>query len=178
MSLIKRKLSQRDEATFNKVYRKYSKLLCTFIDSYVRNEEDAKDLTQEVFIKLLDIIGDYDPAKSSFKTWLFTIGKHLAKNYIRDRKRTITVDINYIEEKAYCNSSSDTMDFVYDLMRILDDEEYRIFILRYVRGFQISEVSSMLEIPISQVKRKSISLRNKINEYLGGKEHEEDKEKV
>lgn len=178
MTLVKKKLNIRDEATFNKIYHKYSKLLCAFIDSFVHNEEDAKDLTQEVFIKLLDIIDQYDPSKSSFKTWLFTIGKNHAYNFIRKRNKMINVDINLMEDKAYSCSSSKRIDLISDLMQILDEDEYRIFILRFVKGFRISEVSSILEIPVSQVKRKSITIRSKVDEYLGGKEHEENKEKV
>lgn len=178
MSLIKKKLIIRDEATFNKIYHKYSKLLCAFIDSFVHNVEDAKDLTQEVFIKLLDIIDQYDSSKSSFKTWLFGIGKNQTYNFIRKRNKMINVDISLMEDKEYSCSSSKRIDLISDLMQILDRVEYRIFILRFAKGFRINEVSSILEIPVRQVKRKSITIRSKVDEYLGGKEHEENKEKV
>ncbi len=72
------------------VLRHHAALRC-FLAGILRNRAAADDIAQEAFIKAFRCVGAYEPS-SSFKTWLFTIGKRLALNHIRDEKGKVEVE--------------------------------------------------------------------------------------
>ena len=55
-----------------------------YVRNKIGNNEDAEDLTSEVFLYCYSHYDDYDPEKSSIKTWLYLIVNSRIKNYYRD----------------------------------------------------------------------------------------------
>jgi len=70
--------------------------LKTIIDRYtppiynfvarLANKNDAPDIVQEVFIKIWKNIHHFDQSKASFKTWIFTIARNTATDFLRKKK--------------------------------------------------------------------------------------------
>lgn len=62
-------------------------MIIRYIYNQVNNLEDAKDLTQEIFMKVHKNLHKYDPAKASVKTWLFSITNNHIINYYKHTAR-------------------------------------------------------------------------------------------
>lgn len=72
-------------SAFEELFNRYKKPILNFIYRMIGNRETSEEVTQEIFIKVYNNLGVFDP-KRKFSTWLYTIARNLAKNSIRDRK--------------------------------------------------------------------------------------------
>ena len=80
-----------DNDAFNYLIIKHRKMLTNFIMTYVKNIEIAEDIAQDSFMYMIINKVEYD-FKYSFKTYLYTIAKSRALNYLKREKRTIYVE--------------------------------------------------------------------------------------
>lgn len=75
-----------DDGGFEDIVRAYREGLILFILGYVGDAFAAEDISQDVFVKLYVKRPKFRP-DASFKTWLYTIAKREAQNYIKKRRR-------------------------------------------------------------------------------------------
>ena len=73
------------DSVFEELYQKYHQDIFQFLFYMVRKRELAEDLVQEVYIKVLKSYHTFK-GKSSEKTWLFSIARHVAIDYFRKQK--------------------------------------------------------------------------------------------
>lgn len=83
-------LQEGDEKAFEKIYVAYYKRTLYFLAGLVKSEEDAKELAQEVFIKLWTNREAIDIAKSAHN-YMYTIARNTAFNFLKHK----LVEINY-----------------------------------------------------------------------------------
>ena len=74
-----------DENAFRLLLERYRERLTLFLDSYVHNLSDAEDLMIDAFAAAASGTAKFR-GKSSFKTWLYGIGRNLAKNHLRKHR--------------------------------------------------------------------------------------------
>lgn len=75
------KLIKRDKKIYEKVYLEYCTTIVMYIDAFIKNREDAKDMAADIFINLPELLkNSYKSHKGSFKKWLMG----LVRNKIRD----------------------------------------------------------------------------------------------
>src|SRR5947199_8011884 len=73
--------------------RRHHRRLVSFLYGIVRDQTSAEDLAQETFVRIFRHAKDYKPI-AKFETWLTTIGRNLALNEMRDRKKRPTLVLN------------------------------------------------------------------------------------
>lgn len=160
-----------DENAFDCIVEKYRKVLENFIYKITKDIEVAEDITQEVFVYIYKTKKEYD-FKYTLKTYLFTIAKSRAINYLNTQKKEQSLDeIN--NSKLYNEGLDDYLikkeekDY---LLRNIDTlkEEYKMVInLRDFEGFSYEEIAKILNKTIPQTKmllhRARKSLKNKIS---------------
>ena len=84
--LIKRIKKKQDKEAANTLISYYYKEIYAYVYRQTGNEELAKDLTQDIFIQILQKIAMFDHKKASFRTWIYRI----ASNKIYDHYRSKT----------------------------------------------------------------------------------------
>jgi len=84
LNLIQRYL-KGDQAALEALIKVYLKPVYGFIFHYIKDRAEAEDLTQEVFVKMWRNLKKFDQAKS-FKTWLFTIARNSALDWLKKKK--------------------------------------------------------------------------------------------
>ncbi len=153
-----------DDFTFETLLNKYLKPIYNFLYQFTNNVPQTEDLTQETFIKAWKNIKKFDQTKS-FKTWLFTIAKNTAFDYLKKKK---TIPFSYFEDSEGNNSleeiseESASIDEIVEqkeLAKKLDSklklipEQYRIILkLRYKEDFSLGEISKILGKPYNTIK--------------------------
>lgn len=157
-----RKLKKGNLKTLEVIYERFSNSLCLYINSIVKNIEDSKDITQDMFVEFFSFIDKYDPAKGSFKTWLYTVGKNRALNFL-EHKKTLR-ECEFVEEMFSTINKKSLI--LMDLHIRLTEQEYQIAILKYVGDFTNEELSNFFEISISTVKRIVSKAKQKIEKYM------------
>src|SRR5690348_3380378 len=86
-----------DREAFAQLYDRYFERIYDFVRRTLRNEADAADVTQEVFIKAMGSIGSLSNPLV-FKSWLFTIARNLSISKIRGQRNTLSLDYSSDDE--------------------------------------------------------------------------------
>jgi RNA polymerase sigma factor (sigma-70 family) len=153
---------------FNDTLIRLENNLMAFAKSFTKDEDDAKDLTQETMLKALVYRGYYKP-QTNFKAWVFTIMRNVFINqYRRKSKSQVIFDTsndlyllsnsvsnhetpsNYIYEKEVNNQINNL------------EEEYKQPFKMHFEGFKYKEISDKLDIPIGTVKSRIFLARKKL----------------
>ncbi len=117
--LYDRFLNRHTQEDFRVLFEKYKEGLILFLDGFVHNLDDAEELMIDAFAEVAAGRTIFS-RRSSFKTWLFSIGKKLALMHLRKSKRTQTVSSD--EEEM---DIPDTDDVLPEL-KMLSEERNRI----------------------------------------------------
>ncbi|MCG3089300.1 RNA polymerase sigma factor [Sporosarcina cyprini] len=141
------------------IYKEYYYDVYRFVICFTGNKNDAEDLTQEVFIKVLNSLPKFDGNSSSLKTWIFSIAKHTSIDYYRKNKFiTIIKDTFFQKLKATDNDPlkyTEQNSIKNDLLEVICKmrPNYRaVVILRGINDFSIKETAAILSCSESKVK--------------------------
>jgi RNA polymerase sigma-70 factor (ECF subfamily) len=142
--------------SFSNIIVKYQDQIYTLVLRSIKNQEDAKDITQNVFINAFSNLKKFRK-ESSFKTWLYTIAINQVKNYWRNNKnRSVITESELkplIEENAKKEIDiEESKQIADDLISFLPLEQKQIFILYYITGHTCQEIAEILKTSSSNVK--------------------------
>lgn len=153
-ALIK-KVQSGDDDAMNSLISGYYQSIFAFFYKNTGNYHQSKDLTQEVFIKMVAGISKYRP-KSPFKNWLFTIASNHLKNYYR----TLSSHYEWTEITDECiKTTNDIANIALEndikvALRHLPPEQRETVILRYYNDFSIKEISKITGAMETTVKAR------------------------
>lgn len=150
-----------DRENFSQAYDEYKSTVYSVIFNYVRDRDDAMDLLQEVFIKLLDYGNEFDNGEH-LKAWLIRVSINLCKNFCRDKSRFSdeeVPEIPYYDE----HDEGDVM-----LMHVQSlPEKYRVPLhLFYYEDYSIKEIADSLGMPEATVAVRLKRGRDKLKRKL------------
>ena len=123
----------------------YSDMMIRISYSYMKNLSDAEDITQEVFIKLLEKRPDFKNGTHE-KSWLIRVAINLSKDKLKSSyfKNTTSLEDDFVDTTQEDN---DVIQAVLNL-----PVKYRsIVFLYYYENYSISEISNILNIKESTV---------------------------
>lgn len=175
MQLVKSVLNGNIDS-FNEIIYRYEASIYKFVLAMIKEPEDAKDITQDVFITLYNKLYTYR-GKSKFSSWVYQIARNKSIDYIRKNKKIIKLNI----EEAYDISSKEPMpeqhfEFketkaeIENFIKCLDDITRQIIILKALdEDMKFCEIADILNVNVSTVKTKYYRLWDKYNKYLNEK---------
>lgn len=163
-----------DENAANELIAHYYSSIYAYVYKQTLNKELSMDLTQEIFISMLQSIHHYDDKKASFKTWLYRIATYKVVDYFRSRHYTYTQSTDYLEFDEVAASSDFTIELEYkeDLQRVIDllnafhVKDQQILRLKLFAEQTFSEIAVTLDIPESSIKTKYYSAIRKIKQRM------------
>ena len=88
-----RQAQQGDAEAFARLYEAYFDKIYRYINMKTRNETEAEDITQQVFMKMLRSISSYKPKGVPFSSWLYRIAHNQVVDFLRQQNKKATVDI-------------------------------------------------------------------------------------
>jgi len=138
----------------------------------LRNSSDADDLVQECLLKALDRI-DTLRSTSDLRSWLFTIMHNLYVNRWRRMKLRTRLAADNAEAELAVGPSQQASAELQDVLRglsTLTEEQRQIVLLVAVEGFQYGEVAAMLGIPVGTVMSRLSRARDRLREFVEGRE--------
>ncbi len=138
--------------------------------------ETAKDLTQDVFMKVFTKKHTYNPKKASMRTWLYRIAHHTAMNFFKraENKRNITVDPDKLVNQASDEDILETIiqhedvSLILKLMKeTLNKKHCRIMNLYFFSELSVDGIAKALDIPKKTVYNTINRSIEKIKTRLG-----------
>ncbi|GFZ32786.1 hypothetical protein CSC2_33120 [Clostridium zeae] len=158
--------------SFNILVNKYELIVLRFVYSITKDKEASEDIAQETFIAAYNKLYLYDK-KYKFSNWLLQISKNKAIDFIRKFKRVYEANIEDAKDvKSKEASPQEQLEFV-DLkkevttfIQSLEEVDRQIILLRYSGERTFFDISQILSISESTVKRKYYRLREKFKNSL------------
>lgn len=83
--------AQGDRAAFAALVRRHQRGLFGFLGRMGIGQAQAQDLAQESFLRVWRHLGEFDPRRAAFSTWLYTIARRLALNWLDRAEQTLVV---------------------------------------------------------------------------------------
>lgn len=165
------KFMNGDEESFNSIVVKYRSTLVSFVYKIINDLDIAEDIVQESFVYLYKTKKDYD-FKYTLKTYLFTIAKSRAINYLKlNTIKEVPLEENNIV-KEHNNGIDDYLirkESKEHLLKNINSLKYEYKMVIYLRdfeGFKYEEIAEILNKSIPQIKmllyRARKSLKSKI----------------
>lgn len=162
-------------SAFNKIFYRYKPFVENLLMSYIKDKDEAQDITNIVFCKVHDKLPTFKEY-NTFGGWLRILTKNTAIDYLRTvRKNHIRIDDEDCAlQLASEHSESDladqmTFDLVRDIISSMPEDKQRILTMFYVDHHTISSISKRLQIPSGTIKallhrfRKQVFKQLKLN---------------
>lgn len=164
-----------DKTAFEELYKQTCKQVHFTCLAFLKNEQDAADVSQEVYITVLKSI-DTLKDKSRFERWLGKITVNKCKDFLK-KKDPVPVDEETLAELAveegelllpeeYVTNKAKRK-VLMDMMReTLSDVLYQTVILFYFQEMSAAEIAELMECPVGTVTSRLCIARAKIKEAL------------
>jgi RNA polymerase sigma-70 factor (ECF subfamily) len=142
----------------------------------VRNQDDAADIAQDVFLKAYEVLGSFKK-QSSFHTWLYRITVNFCINYLRRDKAQYHVELEtyHAVQAAEAFENMDTMELQDELnnaINNLPEKQQTTVLLRVCEGLPYKDIASMLGCSVGTVKANYFhavkNLRRLMKRYVSG----------
>jgi RNA polymerase sigma-70 factor (ECF subfamily) len=157
--LIKKYL-KGDEKSLEVLIKRYLKPIYSFVFNFVLNQQDAEDLTQEIFLKMWRNLKKFKKEKN-FKSWLFTIAKNTCFDFLRKKRRNLILNAENLEIVADLAPSLleklEKESLLEKLKKEIEKLPFKmkeVIDLRYNFGLNFGEISEILGEPMNTVKSR------------------------
>ena len=137
--------------------------------SYLKNAQDAQDLTQDVYVQVWDCAAQYRPTGSPMG-WLLTVCRNLCLMRLRREERHAALSKEEWDAipAQECGLDADERALLQGALARLADEERRIVLLHAVTGMKHREIAALLELPLPTVLSKYHRALKKMRIFLEG----------
>ncbi|MES1227623.1 MAG: sigma-70 family RNA polymerase sigma factor [Armatimonadota bacterium] len=171
---------RQDLDAFSKIVDAYHSRVLGFVRRMVRNDEESRDLTQEVFIRAFQAIQKFD-GRSSLRTWLFRIAYNLCVDRARRNDRapiTSSID-NTVEDEETREFADDRWNpedlvmnqelgtVVESALETMSEKLRTVLLLHDKEDMAYEEISTVVGIPVGTVKSRLFLARAHMQQSVG-----------
>ena len=175
------RVKKGDQAAFRMIVEKYHNSIMNLCHRFIGNQEDAEEIAQDVFIRLLRYADSYEP-KAKLTTYLYRIAVNLSINRIRDNKwkRYIPWESANVHSRMPDNTNCDTPDRLLEqkekseaIRSIIDSlpaSQRKAVILKRFEGLSYAEIADVMNTSVSAVEsllfRAKQTLRKRLKAFI------------
>lgn len=177
---------QGDSAAIAKLILRYQDRIFNVILRICGNYEDAAELTQETFVKLIEKVDTFK-GQSSFYTWLFRVAVNLTLNYCKRRGKVRNISLDQLVGADDQSGKKELVSFLMDknapdpaellekkevenillaALERLEDKYRTIIILRDIEDMSYEQISDALDIELGTVKSRLSRSRMRLRRIL------------
>ncbi len=180
-----RKAQSGNMGAFTELVRRHDRSVLALVARYVNNAEDAKDIFQEVMIRVFRGLPAFQ-YRSEFSTWIHRITVNVCLNHKARSKAALHVPFNQPDGNQADGGTSvrempsedqgpdqaairsETWTHVSNALRALSPRERMVFSLRHYEAQSLKEIASTLRCTEGTVKRYLFTATRKMREQLQG----------
>ena len=174
-----------DHKAIETIILKYQNRIYNVILKICANPEDAAELTQETFVKVIEKIGTFK-GNSTFYTWLFRIAVNLTLNHC---KRSVKLGFRSLdaEDQRFGQAGASLKEYLADVGTVqpdriainnelcdllrkslmkLDDDQRAVVVLRDIEGMDYAAIADVLNIELGTVKSRISRGRSNLREIM------------
>lgn len=159
--------AQNGEAlAFEELIYRYDKMVLRLAMKYTGNSDDAKDIYQEVFIRVYKNLSRFQ-FKSEFSTWLFRITSNVCITFKRKYSKQNLLSLNDEDNSGYISAIPDDEVLspdnivvnsehgvkINEALNTLSPNQKMSFLLKHYEGYKIREIAEMMNCKEGTIKK-------------------------
>lgn len=177
---------QGDSKALEKLILKYQNRIYNVILKICSDQDDAAELTQETFVKIIENIHKFE-GRSKFYTWAFRVAVNLTLNYCQRNAKLSLSSLDAEKDQYNSRQAQILKEFLSDgsspdpemvaqnkelcamavkaLMK-LDDAQRAVVVLRDIEGMNYSQIADVLNIELGTVRSRLSRARGRLRKIL------------
>ena len=163
-----RGIKNGDKSALDLLVRRWYPRIYRYVFKLVEHEQDAYDITQDVFIAMMQNMKGYYPWKK-FDSWIFTIAHNKCMDYFRMQKRIVqenAIEFDHISSVPSLDEAVTISVAVKDALGHLPAIQREAIILHYFQQFTAKEISHMTNTPLPTIKSRLSTAKKTLFKYL------------
>lgn len=155
-----------DREAYREIVERYMKRAYYVALSFVRNSQDALDISQDAFIRAFRKIKKFD-TKRAFFPWFYKLLKNLCLDHLKRSRRIHEVPLNGVRILKEEQEDREMKEVLWKGIENLPMEQKEIIILRYFQQLSYKEISETVDKPIGTVMSSLYYAKRKLKEAIG-----------
>ena len=163
-----RGIKNGDSGALDILVRRWYPRIYGYVFKLIAHEQDAYDLTQDVFVAMMQNIQSYYPWKK-FDSWLFMIAHNKCMDFFRMRKRILPTDDIVFDHPDPAPLLEETVTIsvsVKDALAKLPTPQREAIILHYFHHFTAKEIARLTNTPLPTIKSRLSTAKKTLSKYL------------
>jgi RNA polymerase sigma-70 factor (ECF subfamily) len=160
------RLKSGDAIAFKELVDTRQNLVFNTVIGFLQNTEDAEDVTQDVFVKIFESIGQFK-GESALSTWVYRVAVTTALEFLRRKKRKkrfgflspilgenneLTVELPDFHHPGVTLDNREKASMLFKAIKQLPENQQTAFILNKVEGLPYQEVAEIMKTSLSSVE--------------------------
>ncbi len=163
---------------FDTLYQKYKYYLLRYVLKHVGLKDEAEEIIQETFIKVIKGINQLKSAKAVLP-WMTSITRNVCFDFLRYKQRKLPRQMISFDEIGFnqniqqlgCNDvnyveQAEKVQIVQDVVKNLPLKYKQVIVLHDIDGYTYKEIAKILNVEITTIKSRLCYGRNKIRESI------------
>lgn len=164
-------LAAENQKAFEVLYKKMVNKAYNYFAVRTSSKTVAEELTQELFLKLITALKNYQKTKAPFEAWFFKVANNLLIDYYRkDESRKNKLNSIKTQFKITGSGSSKSKDIniaVHEAIKQLPDNYKNVIVLSFFEGLKGKEIAYILDTSEENVRVMKYRALRKLKEFLG-----------
>jgi RNA polymerase sigma-70 factor (ECF subfamily) len=128
-----------DPDALRELYVRFKDHVYGYVAAIVRDEHEAEDVTQQVFVKVLGALDRYEAGTGTFSAWVLRIARNTALDHLRARRPVLVADVRAVHEGADRRASERFA--LQAALATLPHDQRRVVLLRHLVGLSPAEIA-------------------------------------
>ena len=168
IDLVKKISEERDEEAFSQIFDYIAPKINSYFIKNNFNFEQSEELTQDVLSTIWSKANLFNPEKSKFITWSFTIARNKKIDFYRKTKKN---DVNEDDIRSFLYPNDDGNDYeiestINKIKEELDQNQQKLIKMSFFEQKSHKNIAEELEIPLGTVKSRIRTTLNKMQKFL------------
>ncbi len=165
-------IAKKDQKAFESLYKKFSSKVFNTALSYTKNNNNAEEVTQDVFIKIYDNAHKFK-GNSSVETWIYRITINTSINCINKLKKHHSIGLfeNGLNTKDFKHpgiilEKKEEALALFEAIEYLPESQKTAFILSFIENLPRQQVADVMEMSLKAVESLLQRAKKKLRVYL------------
>ena len=168
-ALTERQMLERvrrgDREAYQGIVQRYMQTAYYIALGFVRNPQDALDVSQDAFVRAFRKIKQYDPEKRFFP-WFYRLLKNLCLDHIKKRRRLAEVPLEDVQVFREDKDNRELKEILWKGIEQLPFEQREVIILRYFQQCSYQEIAEVTGKPMGTVMSSLFYAKKKLKDIL------------
>lgn len=149
-------LQAKEHGAFEQLYDRYAPPLYGLIMGVLNDQQQAEDALQDTFIKIWGNINKWDSSKSQLFTWMFSIARNTAIDYVRKQSKAQIVSVEQGLQIPGDSDNQTALEHVEltEMLGNLDPKYQEVIKYLYLKGWTQREMAQHTGIPLGTIKSR------------------------